>query len=29
MIPASYVIDDYNALLNRLHPIRNDAMPTF
>lgn len=29
MIPARYVIDDYNALLSRLHPICNDAMPTF
>ena len=29
MIPARYVIDDYNALLSRLHPIYNDAMPTF
>ena len=29
MIPARYVIDDYNALLHRLHPICNDAMPTF
>ena len=29
MIPARYVIDDYNALLRRLHPICNDAMPTF
>lgn len=29
MIPARYVIDDYNALLSRLHPICNDAMTTF
>ena len=29
MIPSRYVIDDYNALLRRLHPICNDAMPTF
>lgn len=28
MIPARYVIDDYNALLNRLHPAYCDAMPT-
>lgn len=28
-IPVRYVIDDYNALLSRLHPICNDAMPTF
>ena len=28
-IPARYVIDDYNALLRRLHPLCNDAMPTF
>ena len=28
-IPVRYVIDDYNALLRRLHPICNDAMPTF
>lgn len=28
MIPARYVIDDYNALLNRLHPACCDAMPT-
>lgn len=26
---ARYVIDDYNALLCRLHPLCNDAMPTF
>ena len=29
MIPARYVIDDYNVLLNRLHPSCNDAIPTF
>lgn len=29
MIPANYVIDDYNALVQKLHPICNDAMPTF
>ena len=28
MIPARYVIDDYNALLNRLHTNCWDAMPT-
>lgn len=28
-IPAKYVIDNYNALLQRLHPVCNDAMPTF
>ena len=28
-IPARYVIDDYNALLNRLHPVCGDAIPTF
>ena len=28
-IPARYVIDDYNALLNRLHPVCCDATPTF
>ena len=28
-IPVRYVIDDYNALLRRLHPLCNDAMPTF
>jgi hypothetical protein len=27
-IPASYVINDYNALLCKLHPACNDAMPT-
>lgn len=27
-IPVRYVIDDYNALLRRLHPLCNDAMPT-
>lgn len=26
-IPARYVIDDYNALINKLYPICNDAMP--
>ena len=29
MIPARYVIDDYNALLNRLYPTCCDAMLTF
>lgn len=28
-IPVRYVIDDYNALLNRLHPGCCDAIPTF
>lgn len=28
-IPVKYVIDDYNALLNRLHPVCDDAIPTF
>lgn len=28
MIPAKYVIDNYNALLQRLHPVCCDAMPT-
>lgn len=28
-IPVRYVIDDYNALLNKLHPSCNEAMPTF
>lgn len=28
-IPVRYVIDDYNALLNRLHPVCGDAIPTF
>lgn len=28
MIPARYVIDDYNALLNRLHTNCWNAMPT-
>lgn len=27
-IPVRYVIDDYNALINKLHPVCNDAMPT-
>ena len=27
-IPARYVIDNYNALLNKLH-VCNDAVPTF
>lgn len=27
-IPAKYVIDNYNALLQRLHPVCGDAMPT-
>lgn len=29
MIPARYVIDDYDALLRKLHLSCNDAMPTF
>ena len=29
IVSANYVIDDYNALLRRLHPLCNDAMPTF
>lgn len=29
IIPANYVIDDYNALVQKLHPIYNGAMPTF
>ena len=29
IIPANCVIDDYNALVQKLHPICNDAMPTF
>ena len=29
MVPARYVIDNYNALLRKLYPICNDAMPTF
>ena len=28
-IPPQYVIDDYNALLRKLHPSCNDATPTF
>lgn len=28
-IPAIYVVDNYNALLQKLHPICCDAMPTF
>lgn len=28
-IPVRYVIDDYNALLNKLYLSCNDAMPTF
>lgn len=28
-IPVRYVIDDYNALLRRLHPLCNDAILTF
>lgn len=27
-IPVRYVIDDYNALINKLHPVCNEAMPT-
>jgi hypothetical protein len=29
MIPVRYVIDDYNALINKLHPVCNEAMPAF
>lgn len=29
VIPARYVIDDYNALVQKLHPVCNEAMPTF
>lgn len=29
IVPARYVIDDYNALLQRLHPVCNDVMPIF
>ena len=29
MIPVRYVINDYNALVQKLHPVCNDAMPTF
>lgn len=29
VIPVRYVIDDYNALINKLHPVCNEAMPTF
>lgn len=29
IIPARYVIDDYDALLRKLHLSCNDAMPTF
>lgn len=28
MVLARYVIDDYNTLFRKLHPIFNDAMPT-
>lgn len=28
-IPAQYVIDDYNALVQKLHPTCNEAMPAF
>jgi hypothetical protein len=28
-IPVRYVIDDYNALINKLHPVCNEGMPTF
>lgn len=28
-IPARYVIDDYNVLAQKLHPVRNGAMPAF
>lgn len=27
-IPVRYVIDDYNALINKLHPVCNEGMPT-
>lgn len=27
-IPARYVIDNYNALINKLHPVCNEGMPT-
>lgn len=29
IIPARYVIDSYNALLQKLHPVCNEAMPAF
>lgn len=29
MIPARYVIDNYNALLQKLHPVCNEAMLAF
>lgn len=28
IIPVKYLIDDYNALINKLHPACCDAMPT-
>nr|DAP70957.1 MAG TPA: Blasticidin M [Caudoviricetes sp.] len=28
-IPAIYVVDDYNALLQKIHPVFRDTMPTF
>ena len=28
-IPAIYLNDKYNALLNKFHPVRNGAMPAF
>lgn len=28
-IPVRYVIDDYNALVQKLHPVCCDAIPTF
>lgn len=28
MVPARYVIDDYNVLLEKLYAVCNDAMPT-
>lgn len=28
-VPARYVIDNYNVLVQKLHPVRNGAMPTF
>ena len=28
-IPAIYVVDDYNTLLQKIHPVFRDTMPTF
>lgn len=28
-IPAIYVVDNYNALLQKIHPVFRDTMPTF